>query len=242
MKNLVKSLLIGAVLAGLVQSAEAQLVTYNVSTSDDSHPSDPAQRGVLPAQQTTINSTVAPASSLTYGTGLSPNNYAFGLTFFVNSGAQFQTTLAGANMNNDYIGFTITPAAGTYLRISGLNLSHFEIESTDGSPQTYSYSVESSVGGFSAANAIKTVDFSNTGVFGTDVPLNLAVSKATSFRIYLVGGNGDDNYQTVNINDGSSISLEGHSLLVPEPGTYALFCLGLALLVVTVRSRRSAKV
>ena len=254
MKKVLTTLAAGVLLSGLGQfGAIAQilddnnLVQYSVTTSDDSHPSNPSARGVLPAQQSDVNALLAPATSATLGSGASPNNYPFGLSLYTSyfSGG-VPISLSNAIANNFYLGFTITPATGTALDLTDLDLGALEIESTDGnSAQTYQYDVLSSVGGFTSTASLNTVPFANTGTLGNDIQLGSAFSNlttATSFRIYISGINEPDGFQTVNINDGSIIDLNGFvdvPTIIPEPGTYALLGLGGAVLMMAVRRRRS---
>ena len=226
MKNI---LLAGLVLATASVVHAASLAEFNFNGNTTNTATSDATPG-----------NVVDAVTLSNANGADPN-----LRSVIAQYAATQTTLAGAISANDYFTFTITPATGT----AAVDLSSI----------TFFAFSENGVATFSLTNAAGTV-FSSTNIasvnpdaqnsytlnFGT---AGTTITGPTEFRVYDYGntGSGYDSQgfgsQSSPADTGVEFEINGTGVAAgvptPEPGTYALMGLGVVLLAVTMRKRRS---
>ena len=197
--------------------------------------------------QSVANTVLAPAGHLVQGPDLNPG-YPFGYTIAANQ-AYYPTSLAGAESAGTYLTFTISPQIGNILYLTNIDLSGASFSSdfaglnaqSTGMPASgYVVSLTSSVDGFTTSLGSTSFNYSTNG---TDITLGTEflqpIYSTATFHLDFYGTvPNEPAYAYLTLNDGSVLKIDGTSVLAPEPGTYALLGLGLALLAVTIRSRR----
>jgi hypothetical protein len=154
------------------------------------------------------------------------------------------TTAAEAVTNNDYFTFTLTPSAGYQLNLTQLSFDFQSSGTVNNAVQSSSYTVFSSVGGFSSGNHID----SGTWTYLTDTgwkSLTLTsiggvsfhnLITATEFRIYLSDAGSNSNSVFANVDN---VILDGTDAAIPEPSTAALLLGSMAGLLVALRRKRA---
>lgn len=215
----------------VVSSAQETIALYTFPTSSNYSSSDTSELATASNINNAAGGSIS-ASNLHYFKGGSPE------------------LLSSALSLNNYIGFTITPAASTTLDYGVLSFDFGSSNSTSGVDYTINWAVFSSVGGFaSESNAIDSGSFSvlrNTGAGAVwvnpdpSVALNSAglnsAAVPVEFRIYFW-----DNTTTVHsslLARVDNISLTASA--IPEPSTYAAL-IGLAALGFVALRRRQAR-
>lgn len=195
------------------------------------------------------SSGIASATSISYLPGsISSTSSQF---FIQNTGNAIPDSLALSLSNNNFLGFTVTPT-GDNLAFSSLSFG-FGLTNNTTTVTTYTgnWAVFSSIDGFTSGSQIATGSFSlpnGSGAGGTFISPSPVVSLtgvsglqnvggAVQFRIYYW-----DNYAS----GSSSLAIRFDDIqldaaAVPEPGTMALFALGLGVCVWRTR-RRAATV
>lgn len=141
-------------------------------------------------------SNTAPSCVVSLGSGLSAINY-------LNNGLTgtncTSTTIAAAISGNDYISFTITPAAGKTISITSIDLRAVS------QGFTRNFYVFSSKNGFTAGNQIGSfTDASefNGAIHNVAISGHTNISTALEFRIYIFGNS--DQYQSVGLGNNAS--------------------------------------
>lgn len=210
----------------LSASAQVTLVSWDVN----------AQNAVSSA--TLAGSLAANISdgSLSLGTGVSASSATgtFGASGFN------QTTLASAITANDYISFTITPAAGYAISISSIS---YLVGKSSGST-SFSAVLTSDKTGFNAAAALDTYSFSSASptvrsITLTSTSVLQSITAATEFRIYGVSSNTDT--FRVRDNSGVDLSINGTVSAIPEPSSYAVVTVSAILVAAALKRRRPIK-
>ncbi|HEX8530838.1 MAG TPA: PA14 domain-containing protein, partial [Cytophagales bacterium] len=126
-------------------------------------------------------STTAPSLVASLGSGLRAVDY------FVNgfaAGNQTATSLADAIAGNDYISFTVAPAAGKTISISAVKIRPFSQN------RARTFVLMSSVGGFAAGSELATFVVSetfNTALTTVSTAGHSNLTGAVEFRLYLYG-------------------------------------------------------
>lgn len=140
-------------------------------------------------------------------------------------------TQALALSGNDYFTFTITPAGGFQL-----NLTSITFDSAVFGNITATFFVRSSVDNFTTDLGTVTTSsttFTNTNISLTGAPFQ-NVTTSLSFRLYVFDN--QDNGNRGGLLD--NIVLNGVTILIPEPASWATFMVGAGVLVASQRFRR----
>jgi hypothetical protein len=249
--SLPKSFILGAILVASAAAAKADvLVSFN-PTGPSNNTSPLAAASVASGLTTT---------DLTRGSGTGGYDNAegnsenfFGTYETTNSGATFSEAVS----DGYYFGFTVT-AGSSPVTITGFSLAN-DFHSY-ASSSTTSYYLEDSTTGFGSdsGDVLATVtDTAGTQEFAgpadpitVTTPIVLTAGQSEEVRLYFANpdigdytdfGIGVGGSTPVDPADSKPLELLG-SVATPEPGTYALMGVGLALLIVTVRNRRAANI
>ena len=204
--------------------------------SSDSDPNSSAGSfgtgtGITGSLQTTQGST---AGNPSFGTPLSDIDAA---------------TTSAAITNSEYFTFTITPESGFTFTLDSISFSYqVGITGTTGT-QNVTFALFSSATGFSIANQISAFTYTedsdgNVSTGSTDAFVNtgtitlpaatFANIGATEFRIYVSDGGSTSTSLFAKVDN---VILNGTTVAIPEPSTYAMMGLGAALLVGVQRFR-----
>jgi len=178
-----------------------------------------------------------------------------GLHYFrTNEGNAIPDSFGAALTNNNYIGFTITPAESTILSFETLSFSFGSSNATSGLDYTVYWAVFAQVGGFSAGTpdesaAIQTGSFyiprqSGNGAAWVDPSPSIALGSAglanaalpTEFRIYFWDSTATSHSSLTARFDNIQLTASA----IPEPSTYAAM-FGLVALGLVCRRRRSKR-
>ena len=191
------------------------------------------------------------ASALALGPGFAPD-YNFRLGFSPNAGTDYATTVAGAKTAGDYLTFSISPTApNTGLDISAIdflngpnstgggNGSGVDFITPDSATETFT--LESSADNFSSVLGSFSGSEFVGNISGSDLSLNLGpLTGTTVFRLYITTpGDATESGETGLYR--GTLDVDGAVVMTPEPGTCALFGLGLALSVLAVWKRRPVR-
>jgi len=153
------------------------------------------------------------------------------------------TTAAEAVTNNDYFTFTLTPSAGYQLNLTQLSFDFQSSGTVNNAVQSSSYTVFSSVGGFSSGNHID----SGTWTYLTDTGWKSSLTSisgvsfqnlitAIEFRIYMSDGGSNSNAHFATVDN---VILDGTVAAIPEHSTAALLLGSMAGLLVALRRKRA---
>lgn len=209
----------------LSPAASGQLVAWNVNGIDAE--TDPSLSGVL-------GPNIA-FGELTLGSGVSPSGTAN--TF---GGSNFnQTSLAAAITQNDYLAFTVAPAAGHTFSVSSITINPGLSSATD-----FNIALFSSAGGYEVDDILWSYSFNATlpsaqMITLSDFPELQDLASETEFRLY--GWRGTAGTSTFRIRDlsGYDLVINGSTGIaaVPEPSTYAIASGFTSLLAVIILRR-----
>jgi hypothetical protein len=265
MKKSLQFLLAGAFAAAFTQVTHAQtLVTF---TPYQNTVTDPGVVAPLYASSVTAGAlSYGPGFTFSATTGFPQAQQGYSNSFnapLYGVPGGVPTSLADAvSPGESYFSFSAAPTAGNELNLTGVDFSGVKFYSNS---ETDTFVLESSVTGFgsSAGDILSsyTVPTGGGSVSGSDVSFLLSptlttdftgLTSSVEFRLYEYNSGSDGNqYQLTGIEGAGSSSPTGFSIdgaatpalpLTPEPGTYALLGLGLALLVVSARYRRSSNI
>jgi hypothetical protein len=165
-----------------------------------------------PADGFATGLTVTPA---TFGAGLTAINYAGGNGF---SGVnQTAADLAGALAGNDYIGFTLTPAAGRSLTLSALKVRPLSQN------RQRTFTVFTSAGGFGAGQQVAS--FTHDGGVNAaqlNVPLSGIPARTTPLEVRIYVHGHTNQYEAAGFGNanGADLIVEG-GLANTAPATFA---------------------
>jgi hypothetical protein len=157
--------------------------------------------GVETADAPVYQATGATVSSVSRGTGLSPNNQGFPGAFgnsicSIPVGNNYSTTLAAAQTANQYYQFTVSAAQGQLLSLSSIGFSAW----CQNPQSTFAAALTYSTNGTTFTSVPLTGSLSNaTWNAPASVSANLAsiaalqsTTATVTFRIYLIGGGADE--------------------------------------------------
>jgi hypothetical protein len=209
----------------LIGPVHAQIVAWDVSGVNASA-NNPLAAG-------TLNSLLASATlSLGGGVTASATSNTFGGTGFN------QTSFASAISADDYLSFTLTPAATTDLSLSSVSM----LLGVATAVTNFNVALASSVTGFTTSDAIWTFSFATASPAVQTVSLSGVTALQNlggpvEFRVY--GWRDTTGTTTFRIRDnsGSDLSLAGTVSAVPEPSAYAALAGAVALAFACRRKR-----
>lgn len=156
------------------------------------------------------------------------DQYGFGV-----SGADEQTTLAGAISANHYWEFTLTAESGFFLNLESISMNG-DATSTGADD----VALMSNIDGFVVGNEIASLTgvAGETGGLDTDssgfgAPIDLSGAQyqeitSVTFRMYGYNTTSASGRTRIRNLSGDDLEIEGTTTVIPEPGTMALFLMG----------------
>lgn len=176
-------------------------------------------------------------ATLSLGSGASAGTAGGSLGF----GSLTVATLNDAITGNIYHNFTLTPASGYQISISGVT---FNADASSGT-STFTFDLMSSVTGFTSGDSLGSVSVINGAAASTTVDTSgvaalQGVTSSLDLRIYgfRPSGTGTSAYYADDAINSGLFTINGAVTLVPEPSTWALIGLGTAFVLWRIRSRR----